>query len=55
MEEFENLKEMVQLEIVEKEFQMFDYYTFQNCKWIKKLISSTNRKGIIINKKKLTI
>ena len=46
MEEYENLKEMVQIEIEEKEFRMFDG-TDKNYKWIKKHYSSTSRKGII--------
>ena len=50
MEEYENLKELVQIEIEVKEFEMDDG-TDKNCTWINELISSTSRKGIIINKK----
>ena len=46
MEEYINLKEMVQIEIEKKEFRMFDG-TYKTWTWIEELYSFTNRKGII--------
>ena len=50
MEEYENLKEMVQMIISEeKEYLMFDLYTFspqnQSFLWIEEINSNTSRKG----------
>lgn len=47
MEEYENMKAMIQIEIEEenKEFQMADM-SWQKFVWIKDLIPITSRKGI---------
>ena len=51
MEEYENLKQMVRIEIGEaEEFEMWGGSFLKNYTWVEELISHTSRKGIIINK-----
>ena len=49
MEEYENIKEMVHIEIEEDEFVMWDLIS-KKAAWVKEHYSSTTRTGIIKNK-----
>ena len=44
MEEYENLKEMVQMKIEEKEYQTVDG-AYKSFVWIEEINSKTSRKG----------
>ena len=48
MEEYENIKEMVHIEIEEDEFVMWDFIS-KKATWVKEHYSSTTRTGIIEN------
>ena len=49
MEEYENLKEMVQIEIEEAQPFYMDDASYKNYTWIKEIGSFTSRNGIIMN------